>query len=97
MSYRNLSGNFQEITTLSACAGSETASRNSQSGLSEGSFTQAVLKGLEGEADFDKNRQVTLGELFPYIQDEIRRETNYKKDPQLAGPKQDDWVMGRVR
>ena len=34
-------------------------------------MTQALLKGMQGKADFDKNKQITVIELFKYIYQDV--------------------------
>ena len=37
----------------------------------QGLFTYFFLKGLRGEADFDKNTIITTNELYQYVADEV--------------------------
>lgn len=46
---------------------------NNREDLKHGIFTYFVLKGLEGAADRDEDRAVTVGELFRYVQREVPR------------------------
>jgi hypothetical protein len=43
------------------------------------------LKGLEGEADYNQDKRVTLGELIPFISEKVRRETKSAQSPTVAG------------
>lgn len=60
-----------------------------------GFFTQALIKGIRGKADFNGNRQVTVIELFKYIYKDVVRRSDGKQHPQLIAPKtmQDVVVM----
>jgi hypothetical protein len=40
---------------------------------------------LNGEADYNKDSKVTLGELIPYLSEQVRRETRNAQLPTIAG------------
>jgi uncharacterized caspase-like protein len=46
-----------------------------------GAFTYALLKGLKGEANYDKNAYLTIGELFDYVAAQVPRMTNGRQHP----------------
>lgn len=54
-----------KIAVLAAATGNQISSDYDKAG--HGLFTSALLTGLQGEADADKDRLVTLRELFPYV------------------------------
>lgn len=83
---------FQEISKTSQGVAVFTASDNSQLtqeavkwGGGHGVFTWAVLKGLQGKADYNSNGQVTLGELIPYVSETVREETGGAQAPTVSG------------
>ena len=41
--------------------------------LGHGLFTHSLLEGLRGAADRDRDRTVTLQELYDYVEAEVRR------------------------
>jgi hypothetical protein len=43
------------------------------------------FKGLKGEADYNKDGSVTLGEIIPYLSEQVRRETRNAQSPTVAG------------
>ena len=61
------------------------------SGLKEakhGIFSYYVMKGLEGNADLNKNKEITNGELLAYINDKVSSkalEQGRKQNPELLG------------
>lgn len=58
--------------------------------IGHGYFTQALLKGLRGLSDTNSNRQVTVEELFNYINTDVTARTkggNREQHPVLIGPK----------
>lgn len=46
-----------------------------------GAFTYAILKGMNGEADTDNNKVITLGELFTYVSRLVPQVTNGRQHP----------------
>jgi uncharacterized caspase-like protein len=67
-------------------AGSRQLSQESERwGNGHGVFTYCLLKGLQGGADYNKTGRVTLGELIPYVSEQVRRETNGAQSPEVAG------------
>ncbi len=50
-------------------------------GGGHGVFTFFLLKGLHGEADFNKDGTVTAGELFSYIHDNVDKATDGNQSP----------------
>ncbi|MBI1737065.1 MAG: caspase family protein [Candidatus Rokubacteria bacterium] len=60
--------------------------------LKHGLFTYYLLKGMEGEADADKDRLVTVNEIFNYVQKNVSdraRQENGKQSPVMSGAVQD--------
>ena len=58
--------------------------------LGAGKFTQALLKGLRGQADADRNKKITIMELFEYIHGDVMKHTvntPNQQHPQLIAPK----------
>lgn len=50
-----------------------------------GVFTYFLLKGLKGNADFNKDGRVNLGELNLYLSEQIRRATKNAQTPIVSG------------
>jgi len=69
------------FTVFSASAGKETAKvlKEAEHGL----FSYYLMKGLEGEADKNNDRQITNGELHAFINKQVSRLAN--QTPQLVG------------
>lgn len=51
-------------------------------------FTQALLKGMRGKADYNSDKKVTVNELFKYIYKDVTKRTKSKQHPQLIAPKE---------
>ena len=59
-------------------------SRESQKwGKGHGVFTYYVLQGLRGNADANEDHFVTVGELFRYVRQNVRLETNLEQNPRM--------------
>ena len=72
-----------------------TASANDQTSGSieeakHGMFSYYLMKGMEGQADVNKDKKITNGELIAYLQDNVSKEAfsqNRQQDPNLSGDK----------
>jgi hypothetical protein len=73
------------ICILSASDDSQFSQEGAQWGGGHGVFTFHLLEGLKGKADYNTDNRVTLGELIPYLSEEIRRETKNAQSPTVAG------------
>ncbi|MRR17833.1 MAG: hypothetical protein EG826_15400 [Deltaproteobacteria bacterium] len=82
---QNLSQLADGIAVISASDDKQFSQEGQQWGDGHGVFTYFLLKGLKGEADYNKDGQVTLGELIPYLSEKVRRETQNAQSPTVAG------------
>ena len=64
-------------------------------GGGHGVFTYFLLKGLNGEADYNNSNSVTLGELTSYVSQEVRRATKNAQSPLVAGRYDPALIIGR--
>ena len=71
-------------TALIMSSKSEETSLES-SGLRQGVFSHFLIRGLKGEADTDRNRVVTLQELFKFIDENVRTYTGNRQSPVIQG------------
>lgn len=53
--------------------------------INAGFFTHFLVRGMGGEADGDKNKEVTLYELYAYVRKNVRSKTNEKQTPVMFG------------
>lgn len=82
---QNLSRTGDGIAVISAADDRQLSQESRSWGGGHGVFTYFLLKGLKGEADYNKDGKVTLGELIPYISEQVRRETRNAQSPTVAG------------
>jgi len=82
---QNLSQIGDGVCVISASDDKQFSQEGKQWGGGHGVFTHFLLKGLEGEADYNKDTRVTLGELIPFISEQVRRATKNAQAPTVAG------------
>ena len=73
------------IAVISASDNKQFSQEGKQWGGGHGVFTYFLLKGLAGDADYSKDNRVTLGELIPYVSEQVRRATNNAQSPNISG------------
>lgn len=59
--------------------------------VGHGFFTQALLKGLRGKADANRDKKITVKELFNYVYNDVQHSTSSmdaSQHPQLIGVKE---------
>lgn len=61
----------------------ESSRESNRWGGGHGVFTWALIQGLDGNADMDRDRSISANELFEYVQNYVRKETNSKQNPRL--------------
>ncbi|MEM7367359.1 MAG: caspase family protein [Bacteroidota bacterium] len=67
------------ITVMTSSSGNEFSYENPRWG--HGAFTKAILEGLNGEADFNNNRVISLLELNLYVTERVKDLTNGRQHP----------------
>jgi len=83
--FQNLSQIGDGIAVISASEEKQFSQESQSWGGGHGVFTYFLLKGLEGDADYSRDGRVTLGELIPYLSEQVRRETKNAQSPTVAG------------
>jgi len=73
------------VCVISASDDKQFSQESKDWGRGHGVFTYFLLKGLKGEADYSKDNRVTLGELIPYLSEQVRRATRNAQSPTVAG------------
>ncbi len=75
------------LTFMVASRATEVSWENNWVG--HGFFTKALLKGLRGSSDKNRDKNVTLKELFDYVYNDVTartKDTEAPQHPQLIGP-----------
>lgn len=84
-SLQNLSRISEGVCIISASDDNQLSQESAQWGGGHGVFTFHLLEGLKGKADYSKDGIVTLGELIPFLSEQVRRETRNAQTPTVAG------------
>lgn len=66
-------------------------------GLRQGIFTHFLIKGLKGNADEDKNRLITISEVYEYVRVNVKFYTSNYQNPVLYGDYDDKMPISVVR
>ena len=71
------------FTVMTAAAGDETAKPLEEA--KHGMFSYFLMKGMEGDADSNQDKQITAGELHAYVQLNVIQQSSGSQTPQLQG------------
>jgi len=82
---QNLSQVGEGVCVISASDEKQLSQEGKRWGGGHGVFTYFLLQGLEGQADYNRDTRVTLGELIPYLSEQVRRATRNAQSPIVAG------------
>ena len=74
----------------------EISEEGTKWGGGHGVFTWAVLEGLRGIADVNRDRVITTGELFDFVSNKVRQETNARQNPRALPGTNRDFPLTRV-
>ncbi|HXQ70032.1 MAG TPA: caspase family protein [Pyrinomonadaceae bacterium] len=74
----------------------EVSEEGGQWGGGHGVFTWAILEGLRGVADVNRDRVITTGELFDFVSAKVRQETNARQNPRALPGTDRDFPLTRV-
>jgi len=77
------------INLITAAANNEIA--NGLEEAEHGLFSYYLMEGLTGNADIDKNKEITLGELHTYLSEIVKSKSlkiGRQQNPQLSGDKE---------
>ncbi len=82
---QNLASIGPGVVVLSASDDKQFSAEGPMFGGGHGAFTHFLLEGLKGQADYNQDRRITLGELIPYLSENVRRATRNSQSPTVAG------------
>lgn len=83
------------VCVISASDDKQFSQEDRKWGGGHGVFTYFLLEGLKGEADYSRDGHVTLGELIPFLSEQVRRETRNAQSPTIAGKFDPAITIGR--
>lgn len=89
----------QEVQSDFAMFLSSTSSENSAEAdrLQQSVFSYYLIKGLEGEADANRDKRISIQELFNFVRERVRRFTENRQSPTLTGQFDRGKIIGIVR
>ncbi|MBN1849080.1 MAG: tetratricopeptide repeat protein [Deltaproteobacteria bacterium] len=82
---QNLSQVGDGVCVISASSDHQFSQESKEWGDGHGVFTYFLLKGLKGDADYNKDDSISLGELTAYLSENVRRETKNAQSPTVSG------------
>ena len=71
------------FTVFTAAGGDQTAKPLEEA--KHGMFSYFLMKGMEGDADSNKDNQITAAELHAYVQQNVIQQSSGSQTPQLQG------------
>ena len=80
---------------LTASRGSEISEERDEMG--HGVFTYYLLKGLQGQADMDADRLITVDEVYAYVSQHVPAATGQNQHPVKKGEMEGQLILGQVR
>lgn len=81
--YENLSQTRPGTALIMSSKAEETSLESS--GLRQGVFSHFLLRGLKGEADYDRDGVVRIQELYQYIDQQVNAYTRHQQSPVIQG------------
>ncbi len=66
-------------------------------GLRQGIFSHFLIRGLKGEADKNRNKIVSVQELFDFVYGQVRTYTGNVQTPRLSGKFDPNMPIAAVR
>ena len=82
---RELINSESGVVVMTASTGKESSQESSEWG--HGAFTKALIEGLEGEADFDRDNTIDIKEIDLYITKRVKALTSGSQHPTTEIPK----------
>ncbi|MFH2076987.1 MAG: hypothetical protein ABIJ57_16875, partial [Pseudomonadota bacterium] len=92
---QDLTRSSDGVAVISASDEKQLSQESKAWGGGHGVFTYILVTGLKGQADYNKDGRVTLGELIPYLSEQVRRETKNSQSPTVAGKFDPSLSIGR--
>lgn len=95
-SYYKAFDNISNSTVLLLSSKGEEKSLES-SGLRQGIFSHFLIRGLRGEADYDKDSIIQIDELYHFIYVNVRAYTGNQQTPMIKGEYDENMPMSIIR
>ncbi|HMQ48999.1 MAG TPA: caspase family protein [Saprospiraceae bacterium] len=93
--YQKLSKAGPSTALIMSSKSNETSLESS--GLRQGVFSHFLIRGLKGEADKNKNKDISVQELFDYVQSNVKAYTDNMQSPVIKGDYDPDMTVAVKR
>ena len=93
--YQSFNDSAKGFVMMLSSMGEEKSIEND--GIRQGVFSHSLINGMKGIADVNKDGIVSVIELFDYVDAEVRKATNEKQNPVLAGDYDDSLPVSVLR
>lgn len=92
-------GSFDQVEAGTAFMLSSKAEEFSleDGGLRQGVFSHYLIRGIKGAADVDRNKVITIGELYNYVRFEVRKYSGNLQTPMMIGQYDQNMPVGVLR
>jgi hypothetical protein len=93
--YQNSQSDQSDFAMLLSSTSSENSAEADR--LQQSVFSYYLIKGLEGQADTNRDKRISIQELFNYVGDNVRKFTENRQSPTLTGQFDRGKIIGIVR
>ena len=93
--YQNSQSDQSDFAMLLSSTSSENSAEADR--LQQSVFSYYLIKGLEGLADTNRDKKISIQELFNYVGDNVRKFTENRQSPTLTGQFDRGKIIGIVR
>jgi hypothetical protein len=93
--YQNSQSDQSDFAMLLSSTSSENSAEADR--LQQSVFSYYLIKGLEGLADTNRDKRISIQELFNYVADNVRKFTENRQSPTLTGQFDRGKIIGIVR
>jgi len=93
--YKTLAKSVSGTALIMSSKADETSLESA--GLRQGVFSHFLIRGLKGEADTDKDKVVSIAELYEYIFSKVRDYTGNRQSPVIKGSYDPKMTVSVVR
>jgi uncharacterized caspase-like protein len=91
-SYKGLNQSKLELIIFMSCKANETSLEYPK--VQQGVFSYFLIEGLKGYADFNKDKQITIKELYTYVNIKVTKKTQKRQTPIVFGKFDENVIVG---
>ncbi len=91
-SYKGLNQSKLELIIFMSCKANETSIEYPK--VQQGVFSYFLIQGLKGYADFNKDKHITIKELYTYVNFKVTEKTQKRQTPIVFGKFDENVIVG---